>query len=160
MIDLKFVTLETFAIQTVILLVILWVLNKFVFTPYLAYLDQIEEKQKKVEEDYKNIEHITREAEKNAENIISEARLKWESLIGEAETIAKKKRETILAKAESEAKDFLDSGKNEIEKERTSMVNSLKGMVVDLMMKLHTKILKDEKLSRDFVEKSLQDITH
>ena len=74
--------------------------------------------------------------------------------------LIKKKRETILAKAESEAKDFLDSGKNEIEKERTSMVNSLKGMVVDLMMKLHTKILKDEKLSRDFVEKSLQDITH
>lgn len=158
MIDLKFVTLETFAIQTVILLIVLWVLNKFVFVPYLAYLDQMEEKQKKVEDDYKNIERITKEAEQNAENIISEARVKWESIISEAESIAKKKRENILLKAEIEAKDFISSGKNEIEKERSSMVNSLKSMVVDLMMKLHTKILKDEKLSRDFIEKSLQDI--
>jgi F-type H+-transporting ATPase subunit b len=160
MIDLKFVTVETFLIQAVILLIVLWVLNRFVFKPYLAYLDEMEMKQKKVEDDYKNIEIITKEAQKKADDTLSEARKTWEAIIQEAESIAKRKREDIIAKADGDARDIVWSGKNEIEKERIGMVNSLKWMVVDLMMKLHTKILKDEKLSRDFIEKSLQDINH
>lgn len=159
MIDLKFVTLDTFIVQTIVLLIVLWVLNKFVFKPYLAYLDEWEEKQKKLEEDYKNIEAITKDAHLKAEEVLIEARKTAEGLINDAEAIAKKKREDIIAKAETEARDMLNSGRNEVEKERIGMVHSLKSMVVDLMMKLHTKILKDEKLSRDFVEKELEWIT-
>jgi len=33
--NLQFVTIETFVIQFIILLVVLWVLNKFIFRPYL-----------------------------------------------------------------------------------------------------------------------------
>ncbi len=58
MIDLKFVTVETFVIQFVILLLVIWILNKFVFKPYLAYLDEWEAKQKKVQDDYNNAEAI------------------------------------------------------------------------------------------------------
>ena len=61
LIDLQFVTLQTLVIQFIILCVVLWVLNKFVFKPYLAYLDEWEEKQKKVQEDYKNAEGILEE---------------------------------------------------------------------------------------------------
>ncbi len=159
MIDLKFVTVETFVVQFIILCIVLWVLNKFVFKPYLAYLDEWEEKQKKLEEDYKNIETITKDAHLKAEDILVEARKNAEWMIWEAEMIAKKKREEIISKAEVDARDMLDSGRNEVEKERIGMVNSLKSMVVGLMMKLHTKILKDEKLSRDFIEKELEWIT-
>ena len=54
--NLQFVTIPTFIIQCIILGVIFWVLNKFIFQPYIKYLDEMEEKQKKVESDYKNIE--------------------------------------------------------------------------------------------------------
>jgi F0F1-type ATP synthase membrane subunit b/b' len=47
--DLKFVTPETFAIQFVILILVIWVLNKFIFKPYLSYLDELDIKQKKLE---------------------------------------------------------------------------------------------------------------
>ena len=109
MIDLKFVTVETFVVQFIILCVVLWVLNKFVFKPYLAYLDEWEEKQKKLEEDYKNIESITKDAHLNAENVLLEARKTAQLLISEAETIAKKKREEIISKAELDARDMVDS---------------------------------------------------
>lgn len=156
--DLKFVTLETFFVQTIILLIVLWVLNKFVFKPYLAYLDDWEEKQKKLEEDYKNIDVIIKTAQTNAEWIVSEAREKGKELIHEAETIAKKKREEIILKAESDARNVIDSGKNEVEKVRIGMVNSLKSMVVGLILKFHTKVLKEERFSQDFIEKSLDGI--
>jgi F0F1-type ATP synthase membrane subunit b/b' len=62
--NLQFVTVETFIIQFVILLVVLWVLNRFISTPYLAYLDQWEAKQEKVQADYNNAEAILAEKQK------------------------------------------------------------------------------------------------
>lgn len=61
LLNLQFVTVETFVIQFLILITVLWVLNKFVFRPYLAYLDEWEAKQEKVQEDYNNAEKILEE---------------------------------------------------------------------------------------------------
>ena len=59
-----FVSVDTFIIQFIILLLIIWVLKKFIFIPYLDYLDKWEEKQKKLEEDYKNIDALIAKANK------------------------------------------------------------------------------------------------
>jgi F-type H+-transporting ATPase subunit b len=107
--DLKFVTVETFVIQFIILLFVLWVLNKFLFKPYLAYLDKWEDNQKKLEEDYKNIDKLVKEAEDKKEAILAEARSKSENIISEAEDLAKQKRESIIEKAENEAKSIVES---------------------------------------------------
>jgi F0F1-type ATP synthase membrane subunit b/b' len=72
--DLKFVTVETFAIQFVILLLVIWVLNKFIFKPYLAYLDEMEVKQKKLEQEYKHIDKLIKEANEEKEDILKVAR--------------------------------------------------------------------------------------
>lgn len=76
LIDLKFVTLQTFIIQFVLLVLVLIVLNKFLFKPYLKYLDEWEEKQKKLEEDYKNIDKLVKDAESQKELILADARKK------------------------------------------------------------------------------------
>jgi F0F1-type ATP synthase membrane subunit b/b' len=62
--NLQFVTVETFVIQFIILLVVLWVLNRFIFKPYLAYLDEWEAKQEQVQADYNNAESILEEKQK------------------------------------------------------------------------------------------------
>jgi len=74
--DLKFVTIETFVIQFILLIIVLYVLNRFVWKPYLAYLDEWEGKQKKLEEDYKNIDRLIKDAEDKKESILSDARKK------------------------------------------------------------------------------------
>ncbi len=157
--DLKFVTPETFIIQFVILLLVIWVLNRFIFKPYLAYLDDLEWKQKKLEDDYKNIDRLIKDAEDKKENILKTARERGDSLITEAENIAKKKREDIIFRAENDALDLVESAKSEIEKERLSMLSSMKSRVTDLVLKLNSKLFKQENVTKDYVEKEMNSIS-
>jgi len=69
-----FVSVDTFVIQFVILLLVLWVLKKFIFVPYLAYLDQWEDKQKKLEDDYKNIDALVTWAKEEKESLLADAK--------------------------------------------------------------------------------------
>ncbi|NDK08042.1 hypothetical protein EOM39_02230 [Candidatus Gracilibacteria bacterium] len=156
--DLKFVTLETFIIQFVILLLVIWVLNKFLFKPYLAYLDEMEAKQKKLEHDYKNIDKLIKDANEEKEVILKEARIKGDEIMTEAENIGKKKRENIIFRAENDAKDLFESARSEVEKERMVMLNSIKSSVVNLVVKLNSKLFKQENITRDFIEKELETI--
>ncbi len=156
--DLKFVTLETFVIQFIILLLIIWVLNKFIFKPYLEYLDEMYKKQKKLEKDYKNIDWIIKEAEDKKEKILSDARLKWNEIISESEAIWKQKRENIIFRAENDAKDLIESAQSEIEKERLFMLSSIRHNVVNLVLKLNSKLFKQENITKEFIEKNLDSI--
>lgn len=156
--DLKFVTIETFVIQFILLIVVLYILNRFIFTPYLAYLDDLEEKQKKLEDDYKNIDKLVKDAEEKKEKILSDARRKGDDIVNSSENLAKAKKEEIIAKADTEAKSLLESSKLEIEKERLSMMNSLKGSVIDLILRLNGKLFGEEKLTKDYLEKEIQSL--
>ncbi len=156
--DLKFITVETFIIQFIILLIILWVLNRYLFKPYLAYLDKWEDRQKKLEEDYKNIDKLIKEAEEKKEAILSEARQKSDAILSDAEEMAKQKKNSIIEKAEQEAKTIVESGKNEIEKEKLSMLNWVKSKLTGLVLKFNKKLFWEEKLNKDFVEKQLAQI--
>lgn len=153
--DLKFVTVETFVIQLIILLVILWVLNKFVFKPYLAYLDEWEIKQKKLEDDYKNIDKLIKDAEEEKESILSEARNKADEVLKNSEAVAKQKRLSILDNAEKEAKSILEAWKSNVEKERSTMLNNVKSKLVDLIVSFNKKIFTKETVNKDFIEKEL-----
>jgi len=136
-------------------LVVLWVLNKFIFRPYLAYLDEWEAKQAKVQEDYNNAESILEEKRKQGDQLLEKARVKGNTVIEEAEALANSKKDAIISDAEAQAKDYSDSAKVQIERERESMLSGIKSQVVDTALKLNAKLFKDEKASKDFVEKNI-----
>lgn len=156
--NLQFVTVETFVIQFVILLVVLWVLNKFIFRPYLAYLDEWEAKQAKVQEDYNNAEAILAEKQKQGDEMLEKARTKWNSVIEEAEALANSKKDKIISDAEAQASETLVVANKQIEKERQSMLSGAKDHIVKTALKLNEKIFKDEKASRDFMEKNIDSL--
>jgi len=158
LINLQFVTVETFIIQFIILLVILWVLNKFVFKPYLAYLDEWEAKQEKVKADYNNAESILEKKRAEWDDILSKARAKWNSVIEEAEALANTKKEKILSEAEKQAQDSVSAAQKQIENERTSMLSGAKEHIMSAALKLNEKIFKDEKASKDFMEKNIDSL--
>ncbi len=153
--NLQFVTVETFIIQFIILLVVLWVLNKFIFKPYLAYLDEWEEKQKKVQEDYANADTLLEEKKQEAEQLLEDARTKGNSIILEAEELANTKRDTILMQTEIEVKEKQAFAESEIEKERLSMLSGVKDNIMATALKLNEKMFQNEKASKDFVEKHI-----
>lgn len=151
-----FVSIDTFIIQFIILLLIIWVLRKFIFIPYLAYLDKWEDKQKKLEEDYKNIDALIAEANNEKESILKNARKKSDEMLNEAVIIAKNKRVSLLEKAEEEAKWIIESGKAEIEKEKLWMLSEVKSNIVDLVLRFNKKLFWSEKISSEFVEKEIE----
>ena len=152
-----FLHFDALIYQTIILIVVLYVLNKFLFQPYLQYLDDYQKKQSKIEEDYKNIDKLVSDAESEKEAILIEARKTGDSIISEAETIAWKKKASILEKADKEATDLFDASKEDIAKERESMLGQVKWKMLDLVVKLNWKLFENEKASKDFLEKSLKD---
>ena len=148
--------MDTFIIQFVILLLVLWVLKKFIFVPYLAYLDEWEDKQKKLEEDYKNIDALVSWAQEEKDMLLADARKKSDEIISEAETIAKNKKNSIIEKAEEEATDIVESWRKEVEKEKLSMLSDVKSNIVDLVVKFNKKLFGSEKISSEFVEKEIE----
>lgn len=156
--DLKFVDTDTFIVQFILLAVILWVLNKFLFKPYLKYLDEWEDKNKKLENDYNHIDDLIKKANEEKEEILSKARIKWNALISEAENVAKQKRVNLISDAENEASNIIRNSKTDIEKEKLDMLNSIKSRVVDLALKLNSKLFENEKVSRDYLEKNIDSI--
>ncbi len=151
-----FVSVDTFIIQFIILLLILWVLKKFIFIPYLAYLDTWEKKQEKLEEDYKNIDALVAQANEKKESILTKARKKSDAMIVEAEVIAKNKKTSIIEDAENQATDIVAAGRKDIEKEKLSMLSDVRGNIVDLVLKFNKKLFWEQKISADFVEKEIE----
>lgn len=151
-----FVTPSAFVIQFIILLLVLWVLKKFIFVPYLAYLDKWEDKQKKLEDDYKNIDALVAWAEEERKTMLKDARKKSEEMISEAEVIAKNKKTTIVEKAEKEALDIVESWRKEVEKEKLSMLSDVKWNIVDLVLKFNKKLFGKESVSAEFVAKEIE----
>lgn len=156
--DFQFFTLETLLIQTIILVLILWVLNHFVFKPYLEYLDKEAEKREKLETDYNNIEKLNKEAEEKRKSILDEARIDAETIKKNAIELAKKEAQAIIQKAHYEAQSIKNSALSEIEKEKESMLNDVKAKSIDLILKFNARLFSKEKVAKDFVETEIASI--
>jgi len=85
--DFTFFTLETLVIQALMLGIIIWVLNKFIFTPYIAFLDKESEKREKLEKDYKNIDKLISDAEEKKKGLLKEARESSATILSDAESL-------------------------------------------------------------------------
>lgn len=156
--DFQFFTLETLVVQFIILVLILWVLNAFVFKPYLEYLDKEAEKRKKLEDDYNNIEKLNKQALEEKENILTTARAQAEEIRKSSSDLAKKEAQVIKTHAEEEAKSIKNSALAEVQKEKETMLNDVKAKSIDLILKFNAKLFSREQVNKDFVEKELSSI--
>lgn len=153
--DFQFFTLETMAIQFIILVVIIIVLNKFVFKAYLSYLDEETEKRKKLEEGVVNMNKLSKETSEKQEAILVEARKKADIIMKDYENLAKKEALLIKQQATNEADSIKHSALADVQKERENMLNDVKSKSVDLILKFNAKLFDKEKVNKDFVEKEL-----
>ncbi len=99
------------------------------------------------------------EAELEASKIVEDARAKALGIEKSAEDLSKQNTAKTVAKAEQEAKYILESAKVETEKDRLDMVNSMKSKILDLSLRLSSKIFNKESANKDFLEKELEVLT-
>lgn len=142
-----------FIMQTVIMIVLIFLMVKFAWKPILNSLDEREE----------GIQGALDAAEKaklemqnlNADNekLLQEARAERESLLKEAREIKTKMISDAKEEAKSEANKMVAQAQAAIESEKKSAIAELKQQVADLSMEIAEKVVKQELSDR---EKQLQ----
>lgn len=99
------------------------------------------------------------DAEKEVENILENARKKAGEIEKSAEDLAKQNTSKTLEKASRDAEYIVKSAESQIEKDRLNMENSMRSKILDLSLRLSSKIFNKEAPNKDFLEKELSVLT-
>lgn len=99
------------------------------------------------------------QAEQEVVKILDSARAKAGEIEKSAEELSKNNTAKAIEQAEKEAKYIVEAAKEETEKQKLDMINSMRSKVLDLSLKLNSKIFTKEVANKDFLEKELDVLT-
>lgn len=99
------------------------------------------------------------EAEAQVKTILDEARANASKIEKTADELSKQNTAKTLEKANKEAEYILESARSQIEKDKLDMVNAMRTKVLDLSLKLSSKLFSKETANKDFLEKELDVLT-
>ena len=99
------------------------------------------------------------EAQAEAEKIIDAARMKASEIESYADEMSKNNAAKIIERAENEADHIVKSGSDSVEKQRLDMISAMKEKIINLSLKLNSKIFDKEAANKDFMEKELNTLT-
>lgn len=138
--------------------ILYFIFKKFVAQKLYASMNQRAlqlEKLKKADEHY---EEKMKLAEQERIEIIESARKTSRDLMKESEILAKAKAEAIMIQAHDGAMATLETGRRELEKERTTMLWTMKSHIVDISLKMNEKMFGERKINKEFIESRLEKI--
>lgn len=140
-----------------------WILF-FIFKKFLwdKIVNAIEERRKHIKAS-EQAEDIAKakidEAEEEYEKILEKARNNASEIEKNAEILSKQNSAKSIDKAEKEAEYILSNARSQIEKEKLEMENSMRSKILDLSLRLSSKIFSKETANKDFLEKELNVLT-
>lgn len=152
----SFVNLGSFIIQLINIWVIIFILNRFLFKPYLKYLTVEEKKRKELEEAHIKLNEIKDEAKKEAKDIVNEAKKESHFIKNEAWIIGKEEAKEIVDEAKSEAEKIKNKALLDIDNERKSMNESMKQNILEVALKLNEKLFSKNDANIDFIKKNIE----
>jgi len=97
-------------------------------------------------------------ADAEEKSILEAARADANDIMLDAKNLADQKAKLIMQKAKTDIDAIMAWGRREIEKERLTMLQNMKGKIIDLSLKLNEKMFDDERASKDFMEKEMKAI--
>ncbi len=135
----------------------------FIFYYFLGktIVKTIEERRSQIE-NLDNSEDVVREkleaAQEEAKEIINEARKNASDMQKNADELSKRDTAAKLKIAEEKAEWIMNSAKRDIEKERLSMIESMKKKVLDLSLKINSKVFDNKDNNKEFISKEVNSI--
>jgi F-type H+-transporting ATPase subunit b len=147
--------------QIVNFLILLYLLNRFLFKPVLARLDERGAKISKGLEDAEAAARDREQARAEREAAVDEARKEAQAMIARANKIADDTRNEILAKAREDAEKVTQRAREEIRAEKEQAMAELRGQVADLALAAAGKLVRsqmDGQTQRRLVEEFLADV--
>ncbi len=100
---MELIDISSLFIQSVNLAIIIFVLWKFLFSPYLRFLDEEAKKRTKLEEQIQKQAYILEDAHNQATNIVDQAKLDAKIIASEITENARKESAEIIAHAHADA---------------------------------------------------------
>jgi F-type H+-transporting ATPase subunit b len=148
--------------QTIIFLVVLFVLGKFAWKPILNGLN---ERENTIEEALLSAEKAKNEmAQLKADNekLLAEARKERDSILKDATAAANKLRDEAREQASQEGARIVADAKASIETEKKAALAEVKQQVAQLSLEIAEKILReklsDDKAQKEYVSKLVKDL--
>ena len=134
------VTWPKFIAQTIIFIIVYWVLNKYAFGPIVNVLA---ERRRRIAEAQDNAEKIKRqlaEADERYKEVLAKADAEAKALIDEARASAEAVREKRVQEAIGEAEGVIRKAHESIEQDRRKMEAEVKRAMVGLVAATTTKV--------------------
>ena len=147
-----------FVAQIINFAILFFAFKYFLWDKIVKALDDRKKKLEMISKIDSEIKEKIAKAKLEEEKLLSEARTKVDNMMSIWEATAKKTKKEILDKAKIEADWYISWARNEMEKEKLTMLKSMKTKVVDLALKLNWKLFKDEKANKDFMAKEFEQI--
>ncbi|MFC1797838.1 ATP synthase F0 subunit B [Patescibacteria group bacterium] len=135
----------------------------FIFYHFLGktIVKTIEDRRKQLES-LDNSDDVVREkleaAAEEAKGIIDEARKNASDMQKNADEISKKDTAAKLKMAEEKAESIMDSARRDVEKERLGMLSAMKEKVLDLSLKINSKVFDNKDNNKEFISKEVNSI--
>ncbi|HET9417202.1 MAG TPA: F0F1 ATP synthase subunit B [Candidatus Limnocylindria bacterium] len=130
--------------QVINFLLLLYLLNRFLFKPLLARMD---ERSAKIEKGLEDAESAARDRElarAEREAAVSEARKEAAEMLARANKIAEDTRNEILGDARTEAEKVTQRAREEINAEKEKAMAELRSQVADLALEAAAKLVRSD----------------
>jgi F-type H+-transporting ATPase subunit b len=149
------------AFQVINFLILLYLLNRFLFKPVLARLDERSAKIAKGLEDAEVAARDRELARAEREAAVAEARKEANEMIARANKIAEDTRNEILTSARAEAEKVSTRAREEIVAEKDKAMAEIRGQVAELALAAAGKLVRrqmDDPTQRRLVEEFLAEV--
>ncbi len=147
--------------QVINFLVLLYLLNRFMFKPVLGRLDERSTKISKGLEDAETAARDRELARAEREAAVAEARKEANEMIARANKIATDTRNEILTEARAEAEKVSTRAREEIMAEKDKAMAEIRGQVAELALAAAGKLVRremDDPTQRRLVEEFLAEV--
>jgi F-type H+-transporting ATPase subunit b len=125
-------------------LLVLWLLNKFVFGPLQKKLKERRQEIQSGVEDARAAEKKLQKAKQRREEILENAQKQRQEILSEARERAASVKEQAQKQAEKKAESMLADARKQIEKKRAQMKDELREHTGDLVISAAEKLLQRE----------------
>lgn len=143
--------------QVVNFLLVLWLLNKFVFRKVIAHL---EERKNRIEQGVELTEKAKREMERIGEarhRELEKARKEGESILGESRTAASKRQKELMAQVRAEAEKMLLQAGSDAEKKKEDAVKGARDEISKIALLMAERVLS-RSLGKEDQEQAVKEV--
>lgn len=142
-------SLDLFVKQTVLFIILIFIMAKYAWKPIMNSLNEREEGIKDALDSAEKARREMENLQADNEKLLKEARAERENLLKEARELKNKMIEDAKEEARAESNKLIDQAKSLIENEKKAAIADLKSQVANLSIDIAEKVVREELSNKD-----------